>query len=68
MRVRVDSEKCQGHNRCYALAPGMFKVDDYGYAKEIDDGALETPDDVKLAELAVANCPERAISIEEDEG
>ena len=28
MKVKVDSEKCQGHNRCYALAPGLFKVDE----------------------------------------
>ena len=27
-KVKVDSEKCQGHNRCYAMAPGMFKVDE----------------------------------------
>ena len=26
MRVTVDSEKCQGHNRCYALAPDVFDV------------------------------------------
>ena len=24
MRVTVDSDKCQGHNRCYALAPDVF--------------------------------------------
>ena len=32
MRVHVDPEKCQGHNRCYALAPELFDVDDLGYA------------------------------------
>ena len=32
MRVTVDSEKCQGHNRCYALAPDVFDVDDLGFA------------------------------------
>ena len=32
VRVRVDREKCQGHNRCYALAPELFDVDDYGDA------------------------------------
>ena len=32
MRVHVDSEKCQGHNRCYALAPELFDVDDLAYA------------------------------------
>ena len=30
MRVKVNSELCQGHNRCYALAPDLFDVDDFG--------------------------------------
>ena len=66
-KVRVDSDKCQGHNRCYAMAPGMFKVDEYGYATPQGDGALEDQDDVDLAERAVENCPERAIFIIEEE-
>ena len=61
--VKVDSEKCQGHNRCYAMAPGMFKVDELGYATPRGDGVL-TPDQVELAERAVENCPERAIWID----
>jgi ferredoxin len=65
-KVKVDSEKCQGHNRCYAMAPGMFKVDDLGYATPRGDGELKNEKDIDLAERAVANCPERAISIEED--
>ena len=28
MRVTIDVDKCQGHNRCYALAPELFDVDD----------------------------------------
>ncbi len=38
MRVHVDGDKCQGHNRCYSLAPELFDVDDLGYAHEIGDG------------------------------
>ena len=38
MRVEVNSELCQGHNRCYALAPELFDVDDYGNAVVIGDG------------------------------
>jgi len=64
MRVHVDSERCQGHNRCYALAPELFDVDDYGYAHEVHDGVV--PDSLEdQARLAEANCPERAISISE---
>src|SRR6478736_9680834 len=28
MRVHVDGDRCQGHNRCYAIAPDLFDVDD----------------------------------------
>jgi ferredoxin len=64
MRVRVDENKCQGHNRCYALAPELFDVDDYGQAHEIGDGQV-APDLEDKARLAFANCPEFAITIEE---
>lgn len=66
MKVKVDSEKCQGHNRCYALAPGLFKVDDLGYATERGDGTVPA-DMIDKAKLAVENCPERAIYIIEDD-
>jgi ferredoxin len=64
MRVTVDSEKCQGHNRCFALAPELFDVDDYGTAVVIGDGSVPAELEEK-ARLAVANCPEFAIGIEE---
>ncbi|MHB8684369.1 MAG: ferredoxin [Dehalococcoidia bacterium] len=65
MKVKVDSEKCQGHNRCYALAPGLFKVDELGYATPRGDGTVP-PELQEKARIAVENCPERAISIVED--
>ena len=64
MRVQVDTEKCQGHNRCFSLAPESFDVDDYGYATEAGDGEVPSGLEDK-ARLAAANCPEFAISIEE---
>jgi ferredoxin len=46
------------------LAPELFDVDDYGEAHEIGDG--EVPSELAdQARLAVANCPEYAITIEE---
>jgi ferredoxin len=63
MRVHVDPEKCQGHNRCYALAPELFDVDDLGNASERDGGEVP-PELEEKARLAVANCPEYAISVE----
>jgi ferredoxin len=64
MRVEVNAELCQGHNRCYALAPELFDVDDYGTAVVIGDGTV-AGDLVDKANLAVANCPEYAITIVE---
>jgi len=62
MRVLLDSNRCQGHNRCYALAPEIFDVDDYGMAILLNDGVV--PDGMEeRAQLAVANCPEFAITI-----
>ena len=61
MKVHVDPDKCQGHNRCYAIAPELFDVDDLGQAHEIGDGEVPPAFEEK-ARLAAANCPERAIS------
>ena len=65
MKVRVDPEKCQGHNRCYSLAPELFVVDDYGYASEAD-GGIVPPELEEKAKLAEANCPEHAVIIEDE--
>jgi ferredoxin len=65
MRVNLDTEKCQGHNRCYALAPELFDVDDFGTAVLLIDGDIPAELHEK-ARLAVANCPEYAITLVED--
>jgi ferredoxin len=65
MRVLLDVDACQGHNRCYALAPELFDVDDYGQAVIIGDGSVP-PGLEDKARLAVANCPEYAITVEDD--
>jgi ferredoxin len=66
VRVTVDGSKCQGHNRCFALAPELFDVDEYGQSVVIGDGVVP-PHLVEAARLAVANCPEYAIAIVDDE-
>ena len=64
MHVHVEIDKCQGHNRCYAIAPELFDVDDLGTAHERHDG--DVPAELQdKARLAVANCPEYAITISE---
>lgn len=63
MRIAFDREKCQGHGRCYALAPDLFDADDEGYAVVLVSGDL-TADQLEAAQLAADNCPEYAISVE----
>jgi ferredoxin len=64
VRVRVDEDRCEGHGRCYALAPELFVPDDIGNSHEVGDGTVAVAMEHK-ARLAVANCPEHAITIEE---
>lgn len=62
MKVHLESELCQGHGRCYDLAPGLFGEDDEGYGTVLGDGVVPAGEK-HGAELAAANCPERAIEI-----
>ena len=64
VKIRVDQEKCQGHNRCKALAPELFDLDAFGNAKEKGDGVVPA-NLVEKAYLAQSNCPEFAIEITE---
>jgi ferredoxin len=64
MKVHVDQAKCQGHGRCYALAPEVFEPDDIGNGVEVGDGTVP-PELEEKARLAVENCPEQAINLEE---
>jgi ferredoxin len=63
MRLTLDRDACQGHNRCYLLAPELFDVDDEGYAVLVGDGTVPAELEEK-ARLAVDNCPEFAITVE----
>ncbi|HJU00019.1 MAG TPA: ferredoxin, partial [Actinomycetes bacterium] len=46
---------CQGHGRCYSLAPGLFGCDDEGYAvlEPAATGEI-APEDEAAARLAAA--------------
>ena len=63
-KLSVDQTRCQGHARCVIFAPEVFDFDDEGYAFVPDDQTMrqEMTPDVKQA---VANCPERAILVED---
>ena len=62
MRIRVDPARCQGHSRCYAIAPDLFDIDDYGLSSARHNGDVPA-DREHEARLAVRNCPEHALAI-----
>ena len=64
VKLRVDHDRCEGHGRCFALAPDLFDIDDYGVSTPTNDG-LVPPAAEANARLAVANCPEYAITLED---
>lgn len=61
MKLSVDTAKCSGHARCYAVAPEVFDIDDLGYAVPLDAEVSEPVDEKIIA--GVAACPERAIHL-----
>lgn len=63
MKARVDVDLCQGHSRCAMMYPGIFDVDDDAKAFVLLDEI--PPESAHRAQMAAANCPERAIHIEE---
>lgn len=62
MKIKYERDSCQGHNRCYMLAPELFDTDDEGYAILLVDGVVPAELEAK-AQLAADNCPEYAIEI-----
>ncbi|WJI74694.1 MULTISPECIES: ferredoxin [unclassified Mesorhizobium] len=61
MRIIVQKAKCQGHARCAAQAPDIFKLDNDGY---ILPGDIEVAEGEELAASRGArSCPERALEL-----
>jgi ferredoxin len=62
MKVTVDPDRCQGHARCWDIAPEVFDLDEQGHGVVLTD---TVPADLEAGTReAVANCPERALRIE----
>jgi ferredoxin len=62
MKVTVDPDRCQGHARCWDICPEVFTLNDEGNAEV---SVPEVPAGLEgMVEKAVANCPERAISLQ----
>ena len=64
MKITLDSELCQGHGRCYGLAPDLFDSDDEGYAVLLCEGGIVPVGRETDAQLTADNCPEFAITVE----
>jgi len=67
MKVVLDSDRCVGHGRCYALAPEVYDADDEGHClmQFGPDDAIPADLEAK-ARLGAANCPEQALTVLED--
>lgn len=59
----VDLARCQGHARCFALAPETFTIDEDGYGHVIE--GREGSHEEERVRKAIKNCPERAIKLRE---
>jgi ferredoxin len=64
MKIRIDKDRCEGHGRCYSLAPELVEADELGDGREIGDGTV-APELEAAARKAEANCPEHAVILEE---
>ncbi len=61
-RLLLDAEQCQGHGRCYSLAPRLFDMDEDGHGI-VREEAFDASD-LDAAHRSVLECPEGAISVD----
>lgn len=61
MKATVDPDRCQGHARCWEIAPEVFDLDEGGHGLVL---TAEVPAEFEeAARKAALNCPERAITV-----
>ena len=60
-RVTVDAERCEGHGRCYVLAPDVFGEDERGHCVVLEAEVTGPREDE--ARRGEQNCPEGAIRV-----
>lgn len=65
VKAIVDVGKCSGHARCVAVAPDIFVLDSDGYNDRAQNGV--PPGMELVARRGARACPERAITIIEDD-
>jgi ferredoxin len=65
MKVRIDKAACAGNARCAAVSEILFPLDADGY---IDVTEVDVPPDMEtLARRGARACPERVITVIEDD-
>ena len=65
MKVTIDPTRCRGHALCLANAPEAFEFLDLEDRSVVREGAEQrVPLELLLA--AARECPERAITVDED--
>ena len=66
MKLQITTA-CQGHGRCYSLAPDLLESDDEGFVTIRGGDSIELPDDQRaLADELAGTCPEGAIIVIDD--
>jgi ferredoxin len=63
LRLRVDPVACDGYGYCAELLPERITLDEWGYP--IVDGTRVDGRLVALATRAAAECPRRAVRLEQ---
>ena len=63
MKVRIDSDRCNGDRICEETCPDIFEVNDKTDISELIKNNYSKEDERCIAE-AVNNCPSEAIIIE----
>jgi ferredoxin len=64
--VSIDFSLCQGHGRCYEIAPDVFEDDDRGYGSVRSPRVA--PEHREAVEAALRACPEHAIQLTAESG
>ncbi|ORJ61708.1 ferredoxin [Mycobacterium simiae] len=65
MKVRVDSQRCQGHTLCAMIAPNSFELSDMDGSSSAVSEVVPVDQEDQVREAA-HSCPEQAIMITDE--
>jgi ferredoxin len=64
MKVKINSDTCEGYGTCAAILPEVFLLDEWGYAYVTNGGIVPSTRNDDARE-AVASCPVHAITADD---